>query len=206
MNLFVDLDRELCSASKGNILPSCHDGQSSLRSSYASGARLESERSASGCLGSQALPSASRREHAQSQLACSQTVDRCAPSHTYDPSLSIVEQIAGIAHGVLDALTHGLLPTMQFASEQDSGQLADSGSSQAMSMPSNVTHSAEAQQSQQCNLNVAPLDNSVVHSQQSKAGLQISTSNQKVTDRFCRALTLMDTIHVRARTFDNEQC
>lgn len=120
-------------------------------------------------------------------------------SYTFDPTLPIISQIELVVANVLDALLEHRVPFIPFAPAVDAEEAAavlKSANDGTRQTPKEVSPSGLSQHSR-VDSETAKAAGTLGHGMQAKAGLTISATNQKVTDRFCRAMIVLDAIHVR---------
>lgn len=124
------------------------------------------------------------------------------PALLYNPSLSTSSQIEEIAGHVLACIQRGILPTIPFAPEvtaaalQSSSQLVEASQSYpAVSIAQ--TDRASTQTQSQVEIQASQGTQESTAKQSKSRGIAADSKNAKATDRFNRALVLLDTIHVR---------
>jgi hypothetical protein len=115
------------------------------------------------------------------------------PSQLCNAALSITDRIESVVENILDALIHDDLPAIHFAPEagiasQSQGSLAIAPSQIGLSSQGTQDYGSSDLKSQLTQVATSRSD-------RGKA-LTVDLKNQQVTDRFCRALVLLDAVHV----------
>ena len=116
-----------------------------------------------------------------------------------DASLSITDQISSVAAAILDTFLAELLPTVSLTPSGVGMSQADAlnpgARSQQLALDISKAAGAAA-----CIESRARSQSQAAKRKPAPPGLTISPDNVKVTDRFCRAMVLLDAIHVRSTT------
>ena len=121
------------------------------------------------------------------------------PAIMSDASLSITDQISSVAAAILDTFLAEQLPTVSLTPSGVGMSQADALNPGARSQQLELDIS-KAAGAAACIESRAGSQSQAAKRKPATPGLTISPDNVKVTDRFCRAMVLLDAIHVRSTT------